>query len=251
MFISKDVSVLIPAYNAQDTIERAVSSVCEGTQLPKEIIIFDDASSDSTLDIVRQIEKENEVVKVLSTSQNSGAGSARTKLLENASGQLIAFLDSDDIWFPQKLQNQILLLNSSNADLCICNYEIFGEDERRIGFRYHPKKITYFNMLITNWVPTSMALFKADLLGATEMPKIRRRQDYAFWLQLFQKNKNLKVVTHPEILGRYYRRKSGLSSSARLNVYYNFLMFRREMRFSIVVTIFILLANILIRLFRK
>ena len=173
MYTANDVSVLIPAFNAEETIERAIFSIFGGSVQPREVIIYDDASSDATLKIARKLEKENEVLKVLSTNKNMGAGFARAELLVKASGKLIAFLDADDIWFPKKLQHQIEFLNSTNADICICNYEIVAVNGNRIGFRYHPRRITYLNMLTTNWVPTSMAIFKSDLHGAKEMPKIR------------------------------------------------------------------------------
>ena len=103
MYTANDVSVLIPAFNAEETIERAIFSIFGGSVQPREVIIYDDASSDATLKIARKLEKENEVLKVLSTNKNMGAGFARAELLVKASGKLIAFLDADDIWFPKKV----------------------------------------------------------------------------------------------------------------------------------------------------
>ncbi len=247
---SKNVSVIIPAYNAEKTIRQCVMSALRQTRKPAEIIIYDDCSTDGTRDVLKELTDFDPVVKVLFGEQNVGAGVARTQLLQAAQGDFVAFLDSDDSWHETKLEKQIAYMEDRSLDICVCSYEIIDEAGTKIGTRVPPQKITRFNMHLADWIPTSMTVIRNGLNSAKKMPDIRRRQDYAFWLILFRDNPGLTCSSVDEVLGTYLRSSNSLSSSALTNVKYNFVMFRSVMKYSVLLSFLCLLANIVTRIAR-
>lgn len=245
-----EVSVLMPAYNAESTLQRAVDSILNGTKLPKEIIIYDDASTDGTLEILKELYGNNDLVTVISSEQNHGAGIARSRLLEEATGSLIAFLDADDEWFENKLQRQVDLINAEQADMCVCGYEVFSDKKILLGKRVPPQKISFFSMHLANWIPTSMVVFRADLKNSKSMPSLRQRQDYAFWLKLIGTNPGIKISVIDECLGKYYHQKNSLSSRKCRNLKFNYLVFRKEARYNAVFSAVLVMINVISRLMR-
>jgi glycosyltransferase involved in cell wall biosynthesis len=101
-----DVSVVIPAYNREKTIEKAIASVLNQTVKPLEVIVVDDKSTDSTVEIVQSLCKEYSIIKLICLKKNSGAQAARNCGIKAAKGEWIAFLDSDDEWLENKLEIQ-------------------------------------------------------------------------------------------------------------------------------------------------
>ena len=249
-YSTKEVSVLIPAYNAESTIQRAIDSILHGTGLPKEIIVFNDASLDGTLSTLTQLYGDNDLVTIISSEKNYGAGFARSRLLEAATGSLIAFLDADDEWHETKLKKQVDHINAEKADICFCGYEIYDDNERCIGFRLPPKKVNFFKMHLANWIPTSMVVFRADLKNSKSMSSLRQRQDYAFWLRLIGTNPGLKISVINECLGKYHRQKNSLSSNRLRNLKLNYLVFRTEANYSVIFSGFLVLVNVIVRLTR-
>ena len=115
------VSIVTPTYNSADTIARAITSVLSQTFTNYEIIVVDDASTDSTVEIVNRYIEEGAPIKIHSLESNSGAGVARSSGLQLASGEYVALLDADDFWFERKLEVQVAEMNNG-ADLCFNSY---------------------------------------------------------------------------------------------------------------------------------
>lgn len=245
------VSVIIPAYESEHTLERCVNSVLNQSQVPYEILIYDDCSSDATLEIAQKLSSRKSLIKVFSGDTNRGAGYARSVLLKEAKGNFFAFLDADDVWHPEKLQRQMEVIRLQVLDICICPYEIRDTNDKLLGKRSAPARITYGLMHLANWIPTSMAIVRADLIGTRKMPNIRRRQDYAYWLTIFKKNRHIRVGGTNEVLGTYYRSDVSLSSSKITNIKSNFYMFRNILGYNIFLSNLCLGANIIFRLVRK
>ena len=249
-YSTQEVSVLIPAYNAESTIQRAVDSVLCGTKLPKEIIVYNDASLDGTLSTLKKLYGDIDLVTIISSEQNYGAGVARSRLLEVATGSLIAFLDADDEWAETKLQKQVDQINVEKADICICGYEVYNDNQKHIGSRVPPMKINFFSMHLANWIPTSMVVFRAGLKNSRRMSSLRQRQDYAFWLRLIGTNPGIKISVINECLGKYHRQRDSLSSRKLRNLKLNYLVFRTEARYSAIFSGFLVMVNIFVRLTR-
>ena len=181
------VSVIIPTFNSEKSIARCIDSVFLNKIQNLEVLIYDDGSSDQTLSIIENFYGNNDAVKIYSATENKGAGYARSFLLSKATGKYIAFLDSDDFWYPSKLDKQIEKLEKTGADIVTCSYDIIDENSSLIGERKPIKNINFFTMHFSNWLPTSMTIICANLTGSKDMPYLRKRQDYAYWLKLFKK----------------------------------------------------------------
>ncbi|MFT5489631.1 MAG: teichuronic acid biosynthesis glycosyltransferase TuaG, partial [Alphaproteobacteria bacterium] len=121
--VSADVSVIIPAYQAEDTIARAFDSVLAQTTLPGEIIVIDDGSQDRTRDVVRAYVGKQTACEIrLIEQKNLGAGAARNQGLVASANTLVAFLDADDEWLPEKLSRSLAAMATSAADLVSHDY---------------------------------------------------------------------------------------------------------------------------------
>lgn len=116
----KTVSVVIPAFNREDTVLRAVLSALGQTYPVLEVIVVDDCSTDGTVATVQTVEDPR--VRVIRNRANSGACKSRNVGIEAAVGEYIALLDSDDEWLPEKLEKQMVALEASGADVCTCRF---------------------------------------------------------------------------------------------------------------------------------
>jgi len=244
------ISVIVPCYNSEATIERCLSSVLAQTVQVYEILVYDDASQDRSSEILAKMASENERISVHTGLKNKGAGYARNALLKKAKGNVFAFLDSDDVWHPRKLELQIDLMNRQGADIVVCYYDVIHVSGEKVGTRRPSASINNFKMHLRNEIPTSMAIVRNELLGCRDMPSIRRRQDYAYWLKIFSQNRELTCMTVPEVLGSYYRTPGSLSSNMVTNLGANFRMFRKIMGYSIALASACVLGNVITRLFR-
>ena len=132
---SEKVSVIIPAYNAADTLTEAVYSVLNGTYKNIEILIIDDCSKDHTGKVAAQLAAENPQVHYFQNQQNCGVSKSRNLLIEKATGKFIAFLDSDDTWEPNKLEICLKILQE-NPDIKAVSHALSYLDK-------HGKKKNY------------------------------------------------------------------------------------------------------------
>lgn len=244
------VSVIIPCHNAERTILKAINSVLAGSVLPYEILVYDDFSEDRTVKVIEENFADNELVSLCRGTKNRGAGFARQELLLKAKGNFIAFLDADDWWYPTKLEQQISKVLSENCDIVTCGYDIFSEYGNNLGRRLPLSAINVWTMHLSNWLATSMTIFRKDLCYATEMPQIRKRQDYGFWLKIFKNNRKLTCSVIKEPLGGYLRRSNSLSSDKFDNIRHNYNMFREVLKYNRFFSGFLVFLNIIVRLLR-
>ena len=121
------VSIITPTYNCGDFIGETIQSVLKQTYQNWEMIIVDDASNDNTREIVEKYCEKDKRIKYYLLDQNSGAAVARTKAMELATGKYIAFLDSDDLWLPDKLEKQISFMEVNNYNFTCTAYEQVDE----------------------------------------------------------------------------------------------------------------------------
>lgn len=244
------ISVVIPCYNAEKTIEKAINSVLNGNFLPHEILIYDDFSNDNTASIIEDKFVNNQLVSFYKGTANKGAGYARQVLLEKATGNFIAFLDADDWWYPRKLEQQVSILSVEKCDIVTCGYDVYAESGEILGSRIPFSIINIWSMHLANWLSTSMTIFRKDLTCAAEMPQIRKRQDYGFWLKIFKNNKHIKCSVVNERLGGYLRRSNSLSSGKISNLRHNYMMFRKVLGYSHISSAVFVFLNVIVRLFR-
>lgn len=141
------VTIITPAYNCSAYIEECIESVLSQTYQNWEMIIINDKSTDQTQSIVeRYVEKDNRI-KLYHQEKNTGAAIARNKAIELSKGRFIAFLDSDDIWKPNKLENQINFMINNNYGFTFTSYEFMSDSSKQAKIVRVPKKINYYQYL--------------------------------------------------------------------------------------------------------
>jgi glycosyltransferase involved in cell wall biosynthesis len=203
------VSVIIPAFNAANTIIRAIDSVREQNVGPIEIIVIDDGSADKTVDVVRNNIADGENIQVLRMQQNSGVSAARNTGIRVAQGKYLAFLDADDIWLPVKLQKQIARMEQDpTITLVSCNSRLISESgvPLKEGHRNRPpvegtdawKTLLVYNFIPTPTVLTRTAVVKA--LGGFDV-SLAVGEDLDLWIKLGIQG---RIAILPDILINYY-----------------------------------------------
>mgnify|MGYP000375070833 CR=1 FL=1 len=200
------VSIIMPSYNTAQYIEKTIESVMEQTYTNWELIIVDDCSSDNTEKIVKGIKDER--IKFFRNERNSGAAISRNWALQLAKGRWIAFLDSDDIWFPEKLEKQISFMEDNNIGFSYTNYEIIDESGKEQGIKVTgPKRITKQGMFNYCWLGCLTVMYDSKIIGLIQIEDIKKNNDYAMWLKVCKKaNCYLldEVLVHTHIKNSLY-----------------------------------------------
>ena len=218
------ISIIIPSYNSATFISQTIESVLAQSYQDWEMIIVDDCSSDNSIDIIKNYTKKNSAIKLITLNKNCGVANARNVGLENAKGDYIAFLDSDDLWDKNKLQEQINFMVHNNIPLSYTSYIKIDEEGKVIGKVIAPEWVDYKKMLKSNYIACSSAIVKRDALYNLYFPPLRLRQDHAFWLSLLKKGIIAYGVNEP--LLHYRVRKKSISSNKAVAAYYQWKLYR-------------------------
>ena len=208
-FIEGKVSVIIPIYNAEKYLRKTLDSILVQTYKDIEIVLVDDCSNDDSANIIKEyIQKYPEIVYFLQET-NQGAGAARNKALELATGQYVAFLDSDDIWYPNKVAKQLELMKKRN---CPFSYTAIDEKDKLLKNKRNIKETCYYKDLVHNTIiATSSVIIDRTILGDFRMPLRRGGQDYATWLMLLRNGCIARGIN--EALVKYRISSNSLSSN--------------------------------------
>ena len=211
-FVKDLVSVITPVYNAERFIQQTLESMVAQTYENIEFILVDDCSSDGSAKIIQSFKKKHSNIVYHLQEKNMGAGVARNKALEIAKGQYVAFLDSDDLWVPEKTKRQIDLMKSTGTPLCYAAIEMIDEQGKNIkGKRSIPEECDYNLLLHNTLIATSSVIVDRNQLGDFRMPIRRGGQDYATWLMLLRDGVVSKGIN--EVLVKYRISKGSLSSN--------------------------------------
>ncbi len=223
--MEKLVSIITPTYNCAEFIGRTIESAQAQTYSNWEMIIVDDLSSDDTKDIVDKYAKNDSRIKYHLLQKNSGAAVARTEAMKLASGSYMAFLDSDDIWTPDKLEKQIAFMEQNGYAFSCTAYEQIDEDDVPLGKIIKTVKKTNYNRLLLDCpVGNSSVMYNVETMGKFEVPNIRKRNDDALWLQMLKKEKYIWGMQ--DVLMRYRIRKNSISSNKLQLIKYHWMLYR-------------------------
>ena len=180
------VSIITPAYRAEDYISQTVSSVRSQSYSDWEMLIVDDCSPDRTYEVVEAFSRMDSRIRLMRQSQNSGPSAARSRALGEAKGRWIAFLDSDDLWLPSKLELQLDFHQKSGAVLTFTEFRRMSADGKRIGSKISvPESLTYRQLLGNTAIATSTVIVDSKLSGRFQMQQTYY-DDFACWLELLR-----------------------------------------------------------------
>lgn len=193
------VSIVMPSYNACHFIRESIESVLNQTYQDWELLITDDCSKDNSIEIVQSYVKKDSRIKLFVLDKNRGAAEARNNSIKEAKGKYIAFLDSDDIWQPSKLEQQISFMENNNLAFSFTAYDQMSEDGVLLNKVIEvPKIITYHSYLKNTIIGCLTVVINRGITGDFKMPNIKTSQDMATWLLVLKRgfkayglNKNL------------------------------------------------------------
>ena len=220
----KLVSIITPLYNGSSFISDTIKSVQEQTFKDWEMIIVDDCSTDCSAAVVRAFSDHDPRIKLITLSFNSGAAVARNKSIELAEGRYIAFLDSDDLWLPQKLEKQLAIMKANDYSFVFSAYDKIDQEGHVFGCVGVPDKVSYADLLKIPSIGCLTAIYDTDYFETVYMPLIRKRQDLGLWLKLLKKANYAYGLN--ESLAQYRVRTDSISANKANAAMYTWLLYR-------------------------
>ena len=223
------VTVIMPAYNASHFIDAAIRSVMAQTVDDWELLVIDDGSRDDTCKIVEGLAAEDSRVKLLRNEKNMGVANTRNRGLSLCRGKFVAFLDSDDIWLPEKLQKQLDLLDSTGADLCYTSYGIMdtaGAQSR--GDYLVPGKADFRKLLKENVIGCSTVMLRRQTTDHYRFETTLHHEDYALWLRMLKDG--IEAVGCTEVLVRWRLVENSRSFDKRKSAHSRWVIYREYMK---------------------
>lgn len=207
------VSVIIPNYNSSRYLGETLDSVRNQTFTDWEAIVVDDCSTDHSVEIIQSFaRKDNRIRLIACHTNNGGPAVPRNMGIAAARGDYIAFLDSDDLWMPEKLENQLRFMKDCNARLSSTSYSLMDEnsfDLKRI-IRAE-KQLNYKKYLRNTAIGFSTSVVHRELLAGVTFQKMPVAEDFPFWLDVFRQGETMHGLE--QVLTKYRVRKKSLSSN--------------------------------------
>lgn len=208
------VSVIMPSFNTAGFIGDSIKSVLAQTYDNFELIIIDDCSTDNTDEVVSFFEDPR--IRYFKNEKNSGAAVSRNRAIKEAKGKWIAFLDSDDLWAPQKLEKQIGFMENGGYGFSYTNYAEMSEKGDATGVLVTgPKKITKTGMFNYCWPGCLTVVYDAEKVGLVQIADIKKNNDYAMWLKVARKQ---DCYLLDENLASYRKRSGSISRHGYLSL---------------------------------
>ena len=243
------VSIIVPTYNCDKFIAQTIDSVKAQTYNNWEMIIVDDCSNDDTAKIVNEYAKNDARIKYHYLKINSGAAVARTTAMQLADGEYMAFLDSDDLWMPDKLEIQLKFMNTTGHAFTCTAYEQIDESGKSLNRIIKPReKCNYRRLLLDCPVGNSTVMYHVGVMGKFETPNIRKRNDDALWLQMLKKEEYIWGMD--KVLMKYRKRANSISSNKLKVIKYHWILYRKIEHLSIPVSVLHIVYWGVIKLFQ-
>lgn len=238
--MKKLVSIITPTFNSAKYIAETIESVQNQTYQDWEWIIIDDGSSDETEIIVNSLKEKDNRIQFYKLEKNSGPAIARNTGIEKANGNYMTFLDADDIWFPNFIENSINTINKANVSFVFSSYKRSNEN---LEFVYSdfivPNKVTYTDILKSNSISCLTAFLDIDKLGKKFMPIIRKRQDMGLWLQYLKEIPYAYGIQEPQAI--YRIRENSLSRKKSDLIKYQWQFYREVEKLTVFQSIYYML----------
>lgn len=205
------VSIIMPSYNCGKYVETTIHSVQAQTYNNWELLFYDDCSNDDSIQKVSELQRGDKRIKIFCNEQNSGAAVTRNNALREVKGKWIAFLDSDDIWEPEKLEKQIRFMEENGYAFSYTSYQEIDNDSRLTGILVSgPKHVTKQGMYNFCWPGCLTVMYDYEKIGLIQIEDIKKNNDYAMWLKVCKK---ADCYLLDECLAKYRRGRAGSVSS--------------------------------------
>lgn len=244
------VSIIMPSYNTAKYIAGSIASVQHQTYTNWELIIVDDCSADNTDEIVAPLLSDGRIC-YLKNETNSGAALSRNRALREAKGRWIAFLDSDDLWRPEKLERQVGFMERNGYHFSYTNYEEINEAGKQTGIHVTgPRRITKTGMFNYCWPGCLTVMYDAKVVGLIQIADIKKNNDYAMWLKACRK---ADCYLLNENLAQYRKGRTGSVSthSVKTMIRWHYKLFREAEQLGAVPSIMNTVRNLAFGFYKK
>lgn len=209
--MKKLVSIITPVYNSAQFLSETIDSVLKQTYKNWELILIDDVSNDNSIEIIKGFIKKDKRIKLITLKKNGGAGIARNVGLSNVNGSYVAFLDSDDVWEQEKLELQLNEMLKNRWDITYTWYWNTDYSGEKKSYFVTPKMITFNKLKFNNYILTSTLMCKLSVIEGVQFSKIRKRQDWIYFLDILKKTGSAYAIE--KCLVEYRESDNSLSSN--------------------------------------
>ncbi len=197
------ISIITPAYNAEKYLIETIKSVQKQTFKDWELIIVDDCSTDNTNVIANDYAKKDPRIKVFKAPKNGGVAAARNIGLENATGDYIAFVDSDDLWKADKLEKQLAFMKEKGCVLSYTDFQKFNTTDGSLGKVMRcPKRMRANDILKNTAIGCLTVMVDKKQSGDFRMPPLNHTEDNCTWYHIL-KNTDQTAYNVGEVLSLY------------------------------------------------
>jgi len=217
------VSIVMPSYNTGSYICKSIESVQGQTYPNWELLIVDDCSADDTEAMVAQYLQDTRI-RFLKNEKNSGAAISRNRALQEAKGKWIAFLDSDDLWHPEKLEKQLTFMTENDYKFTYTDYRIQLNGTWLPYVYTGPKRVNERKMKDYCYFSTITVMYDREAIGLIQIESVRKNNDYAMWLKIIKK---ADCYRYPECLSYYIKHENSISSGSKWKlIKHHYIMWR-------------------------
>jgi glycosyltransferase involved in cell wall biosynthesis len=244
------VSIITPTFNSERFIAETILSVQAQTYKDWEMIIVDDCSTDRTAEIVASFQEKDSRIKYLYNSTNKGSAFSRNLALQEAKGKWIAFLDSDDLWHPEKLEKQIEFMTRNDIHFSYTNYCEIDESSKEVGVLISgPEVITNKLMRAYCWPGCLTVMYDAEFLGLMQTAEIKINEEYALWIKI---SSVANCYLLDENLAKYRRHNNSLTDKSYLELTkWHYIMFRVAEGKNMISSLLLTLGNLIFGTYKK
>ena len=235
------VSIIMPSYNTGKYIAKSIKSVLVQTYKNWELIIVDDCSTDNTDEVVADFLTDKRI-RYIKNEKNSGAAISRNRALREAKGRWIAFLDSDDLWMPQKLEKQIQFMQEKQYSFTYTDYMIQLNGEWLPYIYTGPDIVNKRKMYDYCYFSTITVMYDAEKIGLIQIKDLKKNNDYAMWLKVIEKSDCYRL---PECLSYYIKHEGSISSGSKWKlIQWHYFLFKNGMEKNSLVALVYTVRNI-------
>lgn len=244
------VSIITPSWNCANFICETIISIQNQSYSNFEILIQDDCSNDGTKQIVDNLSSKDPRIKYECNSINSGAAISRNNALKRAKGRWIAFLDSDDLWEPNKLEKQIKFMEENGYAFSYHEYVEIDEQDNLLGVKVSGKRhVGKFDMFACCWPGCLSVMYDASKIGLIQINDIKKNNDTAMWLKVIRK---ADCYLLPEVLGKYRRRANSITPKPIWQrIWAHYPLFRKAEKMNPITATFWVVMNVFGNAYKK
>lgn len=242
------VSIIMPSYNTGEFIKYSIESVIAQSYSNWELIIVDDCSTDNTDEVVEDYLSDDRI-HYIKNDKNSGAATSRNRALREAKGKWIAFLDSDDLWAPKKLEKQIAFMMEKGYAFSYTDYMIQLNGEWLPYIYMGPRVVTRRKMYDYCYFSTITVMYDRDVIGLIQIESLRKNNDYAMWLQAIEKS---NCYRFPECLSYYIKHEGSISSGSKFKlIKWHYILYKKGLHKSKFASIILTARNLFFGVIKK